>query len=70
MTERLTLTGTVQRLILEKGFGFILAPDGHEYFFHRSSTPDFLMLTEGTAVRFEPHLDAPKGPRAEFVERV
>ena len=30
-----TATGTIKRLT-DKGFGFIAAPDGVEYFFHRS----------------------------------
>jgi len=29
-------TGTIKRLT-DKGFGFIAAPDGTEYFFHQSA---------------------------------
>src|SRR5215216_2477214 len=30
-------TGTVKKLVSERGFGFITAEDGKEYFFHRSA---------------------------------
>ena len=30
--------GTVKKLVTERGFGFIQADDGKEYFFHRSGT--------------------------------
>ena len=28
--------GTIKRLVSEKGFGFVAASDGSEYFFHQS----------------------------------
>ena len=31
--------GTIKRLVSDKGFGFILASDGAEYFFHNSAIP-------------------------------
>ena len=46
-------TGTIKR-ITDKGFGFIAAPDGVEYFFHQSactSTP-FDAMREGDSVTF------------------
>ena len=61
-------TGTIKR-ITEKGFGFIAAPDGTEYFFHRSActgTP-FDSLHEGQSVTFTVG-QGPKGPRAENVK--
>lgn len=61
-----TLTGRVARLVGDKGFGFIAAGDGLEYFFHRSAIADFDALTEGDAVRFTP-TSGPRGPRAESV---
>jgi CspA family cold shock protein len=60
-------TGTIKR-ITDKGFGFIAAPDGTEYFFHQSactSTP-FDSLREGDNVTFTVG-QGPKGPRAENV---
>ena len=63
------MNGTIKRMVTEKGFGFVLAEDGTEYFFHQSactSTP-FNNLREGQAVRFE-RGQGPKGPRAENVQ--
>jgi cold shock protein len=63
-----TMSGTIKRLVSEKGFGFIAAGDGAEYFFHQSAcsgTP-FDSLREGQAVTFE-RGQGPKGPRAENV---
>jgi len=69
-----TLTGTIKRLVVDKGFGFILGADGTEYFFHQSALTDprsptrgFDALQEQDAVTFEPTV-GPKGPRAERVE--
>ena len=62
------LKGTIKRLVSDKGFGFILAMDGNEYFFHSSAcggTP-FDELQEGQAVTFE-RGQGPKGPRGENV---
>ena len=58
-------TGKVNKLIRDKGFGFISATDGREMFFHRSSLIDaqFESLTSGQAVEFEVE-KSPKGPRA------
>ena len=66
-----TMNGTVKRLVSAKGFGFIAADDGNEYFFHQSAcrnTP-FDNLREGAAVTFEKGT-GPKGPRAENVKTV
>jgi CspA family cold shock protein len=60
-------SGTIKR-ITDKGFGFIIAPDGTEYFFHQSacmSTP-FDSMREGESVTFTIG-QGPKGPRAENV---
>lgn len=59
-------TGTVKRVISERGFGFIAAPDGKEYFFHKDGlTPslDFDRLAGGESVTFEVQT-GPKGDRA------
>ncbi len=60
--------GTIKRLVSDKGFGFILAGDGTEYFFHQSACPDgsFDQLREGQAVTFNA-AEGPKGPRGENV---
>ncbi len=61
--------GTIKRLVTDKGFGFIAAGDGNEYFFHQSACTNarFDDLREGQAVTFEKG-QGPKGPRAEDVK--
>jgi CspA family cold shock protein len=61
------LTGTVARVILDKGFGFVKAASGKEFFFHRTAVDNFDGLREGQAVTFEEGMGA-KGPRAEHLE--
>ena len=61
-------SGTIKRKT-DKGFGFIAASDGTEYFFHQSGcvqTP-FDDLREGQRVSFTVG-QGPKGPRAENVK--
>ena len=44
------MNGTISRLLLDKGFGFIAGADGQEYFMHRSAIRDgsaFEQLREG-----------------------
>jgi len=62
-----TMNGTIKRLT-DKGFGFIAATDGNEYFFHSSACRDtrFEELREGQSVTFE-RGQGPKGPRGENV---
>jgi cold shock protein len=63
-------TGTIKKLVSERGFGFIAAEDGKEYFFHRSALApslDFDRLAGGEKVQFEIEQD-PKGARARNVE--
>jgi CspA family cold shock protein len=62
-----TLNGTVKRLVSDKGFGFVAAADGSEYFFHQSGCAEFASLREGQAVTFQAG-QGPKGPRAENVK--
>lgn len=61
-------TGTIKKLVHERGFGFIEAEDGTELFFHRSNLVGTEMdrLTEGQRVEFEVE-EGPKGPRAAKV---
>ena len=62
------LNGTIKRLVSDKGFGFILASDGNEYFFHNSACTQtrFDDLHEGQNVSFDVG-QGPKGPRGENV---
>jgi cold shock protein len=60
-------TGTVKKIVSERGFGFIAAEDGKEFFFHKSGTDgDFDALQGGEKVAFEIEA-SPKGPRARSV---
>ena len=62
------MNGTIKRLVSGKGFGFVAAGDGNEYFFHQSACNGvrFDELREGQSVTFEKG-QGPKGPRAENV---
>ena len=57
-------SGTIKKLVSDRGFGFIAAEDGKEYFFHRSGIDgNFDDLQGGEKVTFEVE-PSPKGPRA------
>jgi cold shock protein len=64
----MSMNGTIKRLVSDKGFGFIAAGDGTEYFFHQSACTGtaFNQLREGQAVTFDVGHGA-KGPRGENV---
>ena len=59
--------GTIKKLVVDKGFGFIVGDSG-ELFFHHSAVEDgsFETLKEGQAVEYSEGR-GPKGPRAEAV---
>ena len=62
----MSTNGKVKKVQSDRGFGFIAASDGQEYFFHRSSLDsslDFDSLNGGEAVQFEIE-KSEKGPRA------
>lgn len=62
-------TGTIRRVVIEKGYGFIASTNSDgDLFFHRSALRmgEFDKLTEGVRVEFELG-ESPKGPRAERV---
>ncbi len=62
-------TGTIKKVVADRGFGFIVADDEKEYFFHRSGVEaslDFDRLVGGERVEFEIEA-SPKGPRAARV---
>ena len=58
-------TGTIKKLVRERGFGFVSDTDGRELFFHQSGLIDakFDTLNEGQTVTFEVE-KSDKGPRA------
>lgn len=62
-------TGTVKKVVADRGFGFITGEDGKDYFFHRDSldgTLSFDRLNGGEKVSFDVQV-GPKGPRAANV---
>ena len=62
-------TGTIKKVVADRGFGFITADDAKDYFFHRNaldSSLDFDRLNGGEKVEFEIE-QSPKGPRAARV---
>jgi len=63
-------TGTIKKLVSDRGFGFIAAEDGREYFFHRTgldSAVNFDSLAGGERVSFEIE-PSQKGPRANRIK--
>ena len=65
-------TGTINKVVADRGFGFIKASDDKDYFFHRTSIEsplEFDQLLGGEKVEFEIE-QTPKGPRAAKVHAV
>lgn len=64
-------TGTIKKLVMDKGFGFIATDNGKDVFFHHSVVAErqFDDLTEGQQVEFDVQEggDGGKGPRASTV---
>src|SRR4029079_6005066 len=61
--------GTIKKVVADRGFGFITAEDGKEYFFHRGGLQaplDFDRLVGGEQAAFEIE-QSPRGPRATKV---
>jgi CspA family cold shock protein len=62
-------SGTIKKVVSDRGFGFIAAEDGKDYFFHRDGLDpslDFDRLNGGEKVTFEVEA-SPRGPRATKV---
>jgi CspA family cold shock protein len=65
-------TGTVKKIVADRGFGFITAEDAKDYFFHRDaldSSMDFDRLVGGERVEFDVEQN-PKGARAARVRAI
>jgi CspA family cold shock protein len=63
-------TGTIKKVVSDRGFGFITAEDGKDYFFHRdglTASIDFDRLNGGEKVTFDVE-SGPKGDRAKNVQ--
>jgi CspA family cold shock protein len=59
-------TGTIKKVVVDRGFGFITDERGTDVFFHRNeldSSLDFDRLGGGERVEFQVQ-QSPKGPRA------
>ena len=64
-----TMTGTITRLLPNKGYGFLRGTDGESRFFHATKVDPpraFDKMREGQTVSFMP-VDHVRGPRAEHV---
>jgi len=63
--------GRIKKIVRDRSFGFIIAENGKEVFFHSSSLEglDFSDLEEGNIVEFK-QMTGRKGPQAENVTRV
>ncbi len=61
------MKGTVKFFNNSKGFGFITAEDGKEYFVHVTAIKNQEKLDEGTPVSFDV-VEGNRGPKAENVE--
>jgi CspA family cold shock protein len=71
LSEERMATGTIARLLIDKGFGFIRDESGIEHFFHRSAVRGavFELLREGQRVEFT-NEESAKGPRAGDVRLI
>jgi CspA family cold shock protein len=59
-------SGVMKKIVSDRGFGFITADDGKDYFFHRDgldSSLSFDRLVGGERVTFDMEA-SPRGPRA------
>lgn len=62
------MKGTVKFFNEMKGFGFITAEDGKDYFVHQTGLQDGVSLHENDAVNFDVE-DGPRGPKAVNVSK-
>jgi len=62
------MKGTVKFFNGMKGFGFIAADDGKEYFVHQSALEEGVTLNENDAVEFEVE-QGDRGPKAVNVKK-
>jgi cold shock CspA family protein len=65
------MRGTIDELVIDRGFGYIIGEDGLRYFFHRSALQgtDWEEIAPGQAVEFGIATEAPgdqpyENPRA------
>lgn len=65
------MTGEVAKVVPDRGFGFIRAEDGQDFFFDANEFQEggLQSLDRGDRVRFE-LAESPRGPRARDVQRL
>ncbi|PLW79337.1 cold-shock protein [Candidatus Woesearchaeota archaeon] len=61
------MKGSVKFFNVSKGFGFIAAEDGKEYFVHQSALEPGTNLNDGTSVTFDVE-EGDRGPKAVNVK--
>ena len=62
------MNGTVKFFNSEKGFGFITAEDGKDYFVHKTGLKEGVTLRDNDSVTFDV-AQGDKGPKAVNVEK-
>jgi len=62
------MKGTVKFFNAMKGFGFIAADDGKEYFVHKSALGEGVTLNENDTVEFDVE-EGDRGPKAVNVKK-
>ena len=62
------MKGTVKFFNARKGFGFITAEDGKDYFVHKSALAEGVTLNEGDTVTFDVE-QGDNGPKAGNVKK-
>lgn len=62
------MNGTVKFYNEMKGFGFITAEDGQDYFVHQSALEEGVILRDNDAVSFDVE-DGERGPKAVNVKK-
>jgi len=62
------MQGTVDRIVADEGYGFLIGPNGEEYFFHRSALLDAQWdeITAGVPVWFQAKDDPSDQPDEHF----
>jgi CspA family cold shock protein len=68
MEVKKEMKGTVKFFNTQKGFGFIAADDGKEYFVHQTALPEGVNLNEGDPVEFDVE-EGDRGPKAVNVKK-
>jgi len=62
------MEGTIKFFNIDKGFGFISAEDGKEYFVHITALNEGIALDKGDNVSFEVE-EGERGPKASNVSK-